>query len=83
MRHRPVIFVLAALASASCLPWAGISAGGPIQSVGTTSRGVLPGADHPDGEGRAHSSYKSLDRRFGSRELVGLVERASGRTGRA
>ena len=72
------IFVyLASTSIAGCLPWAGVVNGGESGSLGTASRGLLLGGEHLANRGEHFRFYRARDRRYGIRELTGLVQRVS------
>lgn len=73
-----IVAAAAALVS-GCLPWRVAVPGGAYQSAGTVSNGALVEPEHMEKSGDGFRSYKVVDRRFGTRELVGLVRRASGK----
>jgi penicillin-insensitive murein endopeptidase len=63
--------LLAASLLAGCVPWG--------SSVGTVADGMLRRAVQLPGEGPHHRCYHRAEMRFGTRELVGLVERSAAR----
>ncbi len=81
-RYLPVPVLLASMMIAGCLPWAGVVDRGDTGSLGTTSRGILLDGDHLAARGEHFRFYRARDRRYGIRELTGLVQRVSETLGR-
>jgi len=74
----------AALLATGCLPWSAVVAPpGASASMGTASRGLLLGAVELPGKGPHHRCYHRRAMRYGTAELVGLVERASAKVAAA
>lgn len=83
LRRGAAELVVALLAS-GCLPWSAVVAPpGASASVGTASRGVVLGAVELSGEGPHHRCYHRRAMRYGTAELVGLVERAASKVAAA
>jgi penicillin-insensitive murein endopeptidase len=77
LRILSVLIFLASMLIAGCLPWAGVMDRGETGSLGTASRGLLLGGEHLAIRGEHFRFYRARDRRYGIRELTGLVQRVS------
>lgn len=79
-RQLPLVLTLTAMwgigAGYCCTPWVAVSADleGP---VGNTSNGVLVDAVELSKQGPGYAFYHNRDRRYGSKELAGLIERVA------
>jgi penicillin-insensitive murein endopeptidase len=76
--------LVAAFLASGCLPWSAVVAPpGARASLGTAARGVVLGAVELQGEGPHHRCYHKRAMRYGTAELVGLVERAASKVAAA